>query len=231
MKQVRVGVVIVATMCLLVAGMALTAGPAPSLVSTLFVDQRNPACSDRGDGSTATPYCTISAAANATAGQTVQVATGTYNEAVTVKASGTPGAPIVFTAAPGAAVTVTGKANGFVVSGRSWVTIQNFSVTATSSIGISISNSSNVTVAGNHVSYAGHPVSGQTAQGIRLNTVSASRVTANTSDHNSEAGILLQNSTTGTLVAGNTTFANAAATRAPHPASTFAAPATRCRAT
>ena len=196
-------------MCLLLAGIALTAGPARSLVSTLFVDQNNPACSDKGNGAATTPFCTISAAANATAGQTVQVATGTYNEAVTVKGSGTPGAPIVFTAATGAAVNVTGKANGFVVSGRSWVTIQNFSVTGTSSIGISVSSSSNVTVAGNHVSYAGHPVDGQTAQGIRLSTVTSSTVTGNTSDHNSEAGILLQNSTTGTLVTGNTTFANA----------------------
>ena len=81
MKQVRVGAVLAATMCLLLAGIGLTAGPAPSLVSTLFVDRSNPACSDRGNGSAATPYCTISAAgANATAGQTVQVASGTYNE-------------------------------------------------------------------------------------------------------------------------------------------------------
>jgi hypothetical protein len=209
MKQVRIGVVIVAATCLLVAGLSLAAKPAHSLVATLFVDQHNAACSDRGNGSAATPYCTISAAANATAGQTVQVASGTYNEAVTVKGSGSPGAPIVFTAAPDAAVTVTGKANGFVVSGRSWVTIRNFTVTATSGIGISISSSSNITVAGNHVTYAGQPVSGQTAQGIRLNSVTSSTVTANTSDHNSEAGILLQNGTTGTLVSANTTFANA----------------------
>src|SRR4051794_4236460 len=110
MKQVRVGLVLAVATCLLVAGLSLAAKPAQSLVATLFVDQHNPACSDRGDGSATTPYCTISAAANATAGQTVQVATGTYNESVTVKGSGTPSAPVVFTAAPGAAVTVTGKA-------------------------------------------------------------------------------------------------------------------------
>ena len=38
---------------------------------------------------------------------------------------------------------------------------------------------------------------------------SGDKVTVNTSDHNSEAGILLQSGTTGTLVSGNTTFANA----------------------
>jgi len=209
MKQIRLGVMIVATTCMLLAGIALTAGPAPSLVSTLYVDQQNSACSDTGNGSAATPYCTISAAANASAGQTVQVASGTYTEAVTVKGSGTAGAPVVFTAAPGATVTVTGKANGFVVSGRNWVTIQNFSVTATTGIGISVSNSSNITVVGNHVSYAGQPVDGKTAQGIRLSAVTAATVSGNTSDHNSEAGILLQSGTTGTLVSANTTFANA----------------------
>jgi parallel beta-helix repeat protein len=209
MTAIRSGIAIVTTAGLLLAGIALAAGPAPSLASTLYVDGQNPACKNAGGGSAATPYCTISAAANATAGQTVQVASGTYTEAVNVKGSGTAGAPVVFTAAPGASVTVTGKANGFVVSGRSWVTIQGFSVTATTSIGISVSNSSNVTVTGNHVSYAGQPVSGKTAQGIRLSGVTSSTVSANTSDHNSEAGILLQSGTSGTVVSGNTTFANA----------------------
>jgi parallel beta-helix repeat protein len=209
MKVLRVGGVLLGTMALLVAGVALNAGPAPSLSTTLYVDGQSPACSNTGAGSATTPYCTISAAVGAVAGQTVQVASGTYTESVTVKNSGSAGAPIVFTAAPGATVTVTGKANGFVVSGRSWITIQNFAVTATTSIGISVSNSSNITLVGNHTSLAGQPVSGQTAQGIRLSNVTSSSVQGNTSDHNSEAGILLQSGTTGTLVSGNTTFANA----------------------
>src|SRR6476469_4495973 len=69
--------------------------------TTLFVDNGNSACSNSGPGSSATPFCTISAgAAKAVAGQTVQVAAGTYPEAVTVPRSGTASAPIFFISAP-----------------------------------------------------------------------------------------------------------------------------------
>jgi parallel beta-helix repeat protein len=205
------GAALAVALGLLIAGSVFYAAPAAPVASTLFVDRGNAACTDKGPGAgtTATPYCTISAAAGAVGGQTVQVASGTYSEAVNVKNSGSAGAPIVFTSAPGASVVVTGKANGFVVSGRSWVTIQGFTVSGTTSIGISVSNSSNITITGNHVTLAGQPISGKTAQGIRLSNVSSSTVTGNTADHNSEAGILLQSGTTATLVAGNVTFANA----------------------
>ena len=123
--------------------------------------------------------------------------------------SGTAGAPITFTAAPGASVSVSGKANGFALWGVSWVAVRDFDVTGTSDYGIVAGNASHITLAGNHVSYAGQPLSGATASGIRLSNVSDSLVSGNTSDHNSDNGILLTNGSTRNEVTGNRTFANA----------------------
>jgi parallel beta-helix repeat protein len=64
-----------------------------------------PGCSPTGAGGA--PYCTISEAVGVVAGQTIQVATGTYPESVTVSKAGTSSAPIVLTTAPGS-VTITG---------------------------------------------------------------------------------------------------------------------------
>jgi len=176
--------------------------------STLYVGGAN--CSDAGPNSQAQPYCTIGkAAAVATAGQTVLVAAGTYPEKVTAARSGLVGAPIVVQAAPGATVTATGGANGFLVSGRQYVTINGFSVTRTSSYGIYVSGSSNVVVAGNTVTYAGQPVSGQIAAGILLSNTSASTVTGNNTNHNSDTGIYLKSGTTTTTVSYNESSFNA----------------------
>ena len=61
------------------------AAAAAQTASILYVDRGNAACADSGSGSATQPFCTIgAAAAKVTAGQTVQVATGTYPEAVTV---------------------------------------------------------------------------------------------------------------------------------------------------
>ena len=100
--------------------------------TVLYVDRNNSSCTDTGSnaGTIATPFCTISAAASkATAGFTVIVATGTYSERVSVANSGTSTAPITFTPAAGASVTVTGATNGFLISSKSWITIRGFSVT------------------------------------------------------------------------------------------------------
>jgi parallel beta-helix repeat protein len=139
----------------------------------------------------------------------VQVATGTYLEKVTISNSGTPGAAIVFTAAPGATVRVTGQANGFAVSGRSWITINGFTVTNTPDYGINVSNSSFVTISNNHVSYAGFQTSGMTRGGIRLNNSTDSLIVGNTADHNSYAGIMVVGGSTRDEVRGNRTFNNA----------------------
>ena len=196
-----------------VVGMALALVPgSPSAATSpvLYVDRGNPACSDTGSGTVDQPFCTISAAASrVTAGVTVEVASGTYAEDVSVPASGTSSAPIVFRAASGANVTLTGKVNGFTVSSRSWITISGFTVTNTSGNGISVANSSYITITGNHVSYSGQPLSGYTKSGIALSSCTDSLVSENTGDHNTYAGIELKTGSTRTEVRDNVTFSNA----------------------
>jgi parallel beta-helix repeat protein len=178
--------------------------------TTRYVDRGNSACSDTGTGTQAQPFCTIGAAASKSApGDTVQVAAGTYPESVSITKSGTATAPITFNPAPGASVTVTGgSGNGFNLSSVSWVVVQGFNVTGTVGYGINVTNSSNVTIAGNHVSFSGQPVSGEIRTGIRLSTVTNSLVSGNTSDHNSDYGIMLTSGCTGNEVRGNQTFNN-----------------------
>jgi parallel beta-helix repeat protein len=99
----------------LLAGFALaTAGlvgvAAPATAATAYwVDAGSATCSNTGPGSSATPFCSISAAAAkaVAAGDTVTVAPGTYAEQVTVAGSGAEGVPITFTTS-GAGVTVLG---------------------------------------------------------------------------------------------------------------------------
>ena len=177
---------------------------------TLYVDRASPSCSDTGSGALDQPFCTIGAAARAvSAGQTVQVAAGTYPEAVSASTSGTSSAPIVFTAAPGATVTLSGQANGFAISGKSWITVNGFNITSTSDRGITVSTSSHITISGNHVSYSGKPVSGQTKSGIFLTNVSDSLVAGNTVDHNTDSGIVLTAGSTRDEVRANVIFSNA----------------------
>jgi parallel beta-helix repeat protein len=177
--------------------------------TTLYVDGSSPNCSNSGTGAQGAPFCTISAAvAKVAPGQTVQVAGGTYSEKVTIAKSGTSSAPIVVTAAPGASVTVTGAANGFVISGRSWVTVKGFTVVNTSDYGITVSSSSSITISNDDVSHAGVQASGLTRAGIRLNNSTDSLITGNKSHDNSYAGIMVTGGS-GNEVRGNETFGNA----------------------
>jgi parallel beta-helix repeat protein len=59
------------------------------------------------------------------------------------------------------------------------------------------------------VSYSGRPLSGYTKYGIRLNNVTDSIVSDNTTDHNTNAGIGLVSGSTRNSVTGNRTFNNA----------------------
>ena len=177
--------------------------------TTLYVDGASPSCSDFGSGAQAAPFCTIGAAvAKVAPGQTVQVAGGTYSEKVTISKSGTPTAPIALRAAPGATVTVTGGTNGFVISGRSWITVDGFTVTNTPDYGITVSSSSFITISNNNVSYAGFQTSGMTRAGIRLNNSTDSLIVGNKSHDNSYAGIMVVGGTRNE-VRGNETFRNA----------------------
>ncbi len=179
--------------------------PAP----TLYVDNGNPLCSDSGSGTQAIPFCTISAASSQVqAGETVQVASGTYTESVISSATGTAQSPIIFTSAPGANVVVAGGTNGFLLSAASWVTINGFTVTGTTGIGVLVQSSSNITISNNHVSYSGQPVSGFNKAGINVTSTIDSIVSGNTVDHNTSYGIYLAFSTN-VLVKGNTSAYNA----------------------
>jgi parallel beta-helix repeat protein len=184
------------------------AWPASATQTTYYVGGSG--CSDSGSGTQAQPFCTISkGAAVATAGQTVIVNPGSYSEQVTVANSGTAGNPVTLKAATAGTVTVTGGTDGFVVSGKSYVTIDGFTVTGTSGIGIKLSSSNNLVVSNNTVTFSGHQVSGQNAAGVDLNGVTSSLVTANTSDHNSFYGFHLAGSTTGVTVLRNEASFNA----------------------
>jgi parallel beta-helix repeat protein len=172
------------------------AAPATALSATFHVDENNANCSDGGSGSVSQPFCTISAAASrTTAGTTVLVHAGTYTEQVTAR-SGASGSPVVFQAAPGEAVTIRGQKYGFYASGKSWVTIEGFKITNTTSDGIHVSSGSKqVQIIGNIVVDAGEPVSGQTAKGISVTDASDVLVLGNIVQRNSNYGIYLVNST------------------------------------
>jgi parallel beta-helix repeat protein len=188
----------------------ISTGTASAAGTTLYVDRGNSHCTDSGTGTQAAPFCTITGAAKkSTPGATVQVAAGTYPENVSITKSGTSGNPIVFTPAPGASVAVSGgNGVGINLATVSWVVVQGFTVTKTPGYGINVTNSSNVTIAGNHVSLAGQPVSGQNKTGIRLSGTTDSLVSGNTSDHNSDYGIMLTSGCTRDEVRGNLTFNN-----------------------
>jgi len=215
--RVHLLTVVLAVMALLV----LYPQSASADSTVLYVDKNDPSCSDTGPGTSSQPFCTIGKGASvALAGQTVQVASGTYSELVTVGHSGAAGSPIVLTAAPGASVTVTGMANGFKVSGKSYVNIQGFAVDGTTSYGIVVtSSSSNVTVSGNTVSstgshgiyvapsstgvtVSGNTVSATTIYGIYVNTSTGVTVSGNTVSNTTSYGIHVYTSSDVT-VSGN----------------------------
>src|SRR6266704_3642643 len=219
-RSLRVRLLLIAVAATALVGLNVRVAAAAATV--LYVDQNNPSCSDTGSGTSTQPFCTIKpAASQATAGQTVQVASGTYPELVTVSNSGAPGSPIVFTAAPGASVTVSGQANGFKLAAKSYITIQGFTVANTSSYGFYISSSSsNVTISGNTVSniasngiyvttlssnvtVSGNTVSGINGVGIYVNTLSNVTVSGNTVSNTTSYGIYNRSSSNVTI-SGNT---------------------------
>jgi parallel beta-helix repeat protein len=184
----------------------LPAAVASAAPTTLYVGKSS--CSDSGPGTQTNPFCTIgAAAAKAVAGQTVQVEAGTYAESVTVPKSGTASGPITYQGMPGA--TVTGGANGFKLSGRSYVIIRGFTVTKTSGVGILVSSSSHVTLDSNDVSVAGQRVSGSTAKGISLSGTTASLLQLNKTHDNSDAGIGVTSSSSGNVILKNESYNNA----------------------
>ena len=192
----------------LAAAAVLAAPTAEAATTTLYVGGKS--CSASGGGTQAQPFCTISQAASvAVAGQTVEVASGTYPESVTVRSSGTATNPVVFTAAPGASVTLSGGSFGFYLVGASYVVINGFHVTSTKYYGIYLNDSSHITVSGNTVTFAGQPMKGKKAAGIMVSGTSNSTLTRNTSDHNSDHGFYVRSGSSGNVLSYNEASWNA----------------------
>jgi parallel beta-helix repeat protein len=190
------------------AGMVFLAAPAFAVANVLFVDRGNPLCSDTGAGTQAKPYCTIvKGAVVAVGGQTVQVAAGTYTGMASFGHSGDAGNPIVFAAAPG--VVVSGGSKAFSISTKSHIVIRGFTVTDTTSYGLYVFASDDITLDGNHVSRSGQPADGLTRPGIYVNSSTNVHVLNNVADHNSDSGIVVTNGSTAVEVRGNTAFGNA----------------------
>jgi parallel beta-helix repeat protein len=124
--------------------------------------------------------------------------------------SGTAAAPITITAWPGRNPVVgTGVVNGANVLARSYITVSNLTFTGTTGDGVIVTNSDHVTISGNTVTGSGQPSSGLTAPGISLRGSTASTITRNNSNHNSDHGIFLTAGTTTSTVSYNQTSWNA----------------------
>ena len=191
-----------------VLAVGVLTGGAAYASTTYVVDNTNPACSDTGSGTSSQPFCTIAAGAKkAVAGDTVVVSAGTYaGTSVNPTNSGSAGSPITFSANPG--VTINGGTRAFALSSRNYITIRGFTITGTSSYGISVSGGSNVTIASNTESFAGTPVTSP-AMGIYLSNLNGGLIQGNITHDNSAHGIYLTGTTTGVTVLGNTSYHNA----------------------
>ena len=194
--------------------MSLIGGAAMShaaTVGTLYVDRTMSTCSDNGSGTVTAPFCTITkGVSKLTPGSTLYVGNGAYGESIKPTVSGTSSAGLLITAWPGRSPVIgAGVADGVYVSGRSYITISDLTFTGTTGDGIYVSNSDHITIAGNTVTLSGQPAKGQTAHGISLRASTASLVTGNTSDQNSDHGILLTSGTTSSTVSYNETSWNA----------------------
>ncbi|WP_214325134.1 PKD domain-containing protein [Nonomuraea sediminis] len=208
MLPIGARLIIFAAISTLVA--ALTTPVSADAATTLYVDSNNNACSDQGPGTGAQPFCSIIQGAKVVlAGQTLQVASGTYGGPVNVTHSGTSGAPITITAAPGATPTVTGSGAGFQISSQSYVVINGFTITGTTGNGISVSGGSNITISRNTVTKAGQRASGKIAAGIKLAGTTDSLVSQNVSNDNSDHGFFLAANTTRITVSNNRATLNA----------------------
>ncbi|MGZ6768469.1 MAG: PKD domain-containing protein, partial [Nocardioidaceae bacterium] len=194
----------------LLFGLLSFAASAEAATTSLYVD-KTVSCSDTGSGTSSTPYCTIAkGVSQLQPGTTLYVGNGTYAETIKPTVSGTSSSPVTITGWPGRSPKIgNGVNNGAYVSARSYVVISNLTFFSTVTDGIYVTGSNHITISGNTVSDSGKPLQGQTAPGISLRNTSASTVSGNTSDHNSDHGIFLTSGSTGNTVADNETSFNA----------------------
>ncbi|MDH6137408.1 hypothetical protein P3T37_006840 [Kitasatospora sp. MAA4] len=155
-----------------VLGVGLPTLPAAADATTLYVNDDSRLCSTSGPtaGTQADPYCTIQQAADvAQPGQTVLISPGSYEENVQVTHSGSPGQPIVFTAAPGTSangvsgvvITDDGSAHdeaqnaGFFLTGVHDVSITGLTFHDLLASAVTISTSTRVSIDQNHLDHTG----------------------------------------------------------------------------
>ncbi|MFL6073171.1 MAG: right-handed parallel beta-helix repeat-containing protein, partial [Mycobacteriales bacterium] len=184
--------------------------PAEPPVTAIYVDRTSPACSDTGPGDVAQPYCTIAkGTSRVQPGQTVYVGNGSYAEQVKPP-SGTAGAPVTVTALAGASPVVgTGQPYGVYLANKSNVVVSGLTVSGTLSDGVYVTGGQSITLSGLHVTASGQPTADGYAKGIKLIGTTGSTVSGNTVDHNTDSGIYLAQGSTGDVVSGNNTYANA----------------------
>jgi hypothetical protein len=142
----------------------------------LYVQATSASCSDGGPGTATQPFCTIGAAAAiVTAGQTVEIGTGTYRERVTVPRSGTSEQPITFRMAPAGGRELAGPTAGFVIDGQHDIRLERLQVTRSGDVpALDIRDSSAITIQGGSFWLD----ETATAPAIRLVGVTASRLNA-----------------------------------------------------
>ncbi|TQJ11891.1 parallel beta-helix repeat protein [Kribbella jejuensis] len=196
---------------LLVSGAALVCPlVARGTTTVLYVDRTTAGCSDAGPGTAITPYCTIGkGVAKLAAGFTLYVGNGTYTETIKPAVSGTATARITISAWPGRHPVLDPASFGANISSRAYLTLSGFTFSGTKYDGVYVSGSHDITISGNTVTGAGHPVSGETAYGISIRSSSASVVSGNNVHDNHGTGILITSGSTGILVSGNAASFNA----------------------
>ncbi len=163
--QLLVVVIGLSCVALLLAGCGATQSPPPTAQpATYYVSTSG---NNGNPGTIASPWRTIQHAANlATAGDTVYIRQGVYNEIVTLQASGTAAAPVIFSSYPGELVTVDGAGlaipNGewglFTIQDLDYITIEGFEIRNFTSnntdepIGIYVSGAgNNIRILNNHI--------------------------------------------------------------------------------
>ncbi|MFB8239454.1 hypothetical protein ACFC58_23170 [Kitasatospora purpeofusca] len=188
---------------------AVTTGGASAATGTLHVDRAPGAnCSNSGSGTAAQPFCTVAAAAAvASAGQTVEIAWGTYPEDLVITRSGRQGAPIVFRGkargdgSQDAVLigAVEGPSNGIKVRGAEFVEFENLGVVTNSqALSVTVDGAKQVKFTAVH------------AFGALLITNGSRQVTYARSNLNGtygKPGVTVDGGSTGVVVTTNTVFA------------------------
>ena len=142
------------------------------LISTSLTEAKiyyvSPSGDDSNPGTRYSPWQTIQKAANTlTAGDTVNIMSGTYSEHIIPQHSGNQKNPIVYTPYPGHSPIIAGKGNitpgrigsgtvdkshqgQFEIDNKSWIVLSGLKIMHSTSTGIYVKNSSHITIQYNH---------------------------------------------------------------------------------